>query len=60
MANMDVSFDEGGVIMASVQKPTVFFVGKKKENAPAEPVITKEKMEQCIQNVQQFLRSSKK
>lgn len=42
--------------MACAQKPTVFIVGKKKPNAPAEPVITKEKMEQCLRNAERLLR----
>ena len=46
--------------MASIQKPTVFIVGKKKPDAPAEPVITKEKMEQCLRNAKRFLRPKRK
>lgn len=46
--------------MACLQKPNVFLVGKKKNNAPAEPVITKEKMEQCVRNAEKFIRATKK
>ena len=46
--------------MANIQKPSDFLVGKKKLNAPAEPVITKEKMEQCVRNAEKFLRAKRK
>lgn len=39
-----------------MDKPTVFFVGTKKKNAPSEPQLTKEKMEQIRRNVEQYLR----
>ena len=46
--------------MAVIQKPSVFYVGKKKPDAPAEPVLTKEKMEQCVKNAERVLRPKKK
>ena len=46
--------------MVNVQKPSVFLVGKKKTNAPAEHAMTKEKMEQSVQNAEKFLRTKRK
>ena len=39
-----------------MDRPSVFLVGRRKENAPEEPCISKEKMEECIRNAKRFLR----
>ena len=36
----------------------VFYVGKKKENAPPEPTISAEKMREMCENAQKFLRNN--
>ena len=40
--------------MTAIQKPAVFFVGKKKPDAPPEPVISKEFMEKCIEDAKKL------
>ena len=37
------------------KKPTVFFLGKKKPNAPKESVLTKKQIEECRRDVDKFL-----
>lgn len=41
--------------MVTSKKPSVFFVGKRKPDAPPIPKMSKEKMEQCIREVQKYL-----
>lgn len=40
--------------MTAIQKPAVFFVGKKKPDAPPEPVISKEFVEKCIEDAKKL------
>lgn len=42
-------------MQSTVNKPTVFFVGTKKENAPSEPQLTKEQMEKIRKDVEKYL-----
>ena len=46
--------------MDYAKKPSVFFVGSKKKDAPAEAAITKEKMEQSVRNVEKYLPAKRK
>jgi len=39
-----------------MDRPSVFFVGKRKPDAPPEPQMTAEEMKECIARVQPFLR----
>lgn len=42
--------------MDQLKKPTVFFVGEKKKDAPSVSTITKEQMEQMQEDVNRYLR----
>lgn len=39
-----------------MDRPSVFFVGKRKPDAPPEPQMTVEETKECIARVQPFLR----
>lgn len=46
---------KGDGIVATLKKPSVFFVGKRKSDAPPIPTISKEKMEKGIREIQKYL-----
>ena len=37
------------------KKPSVFFFGEKKKNAPPEPRMTKEQLAQCIKDTDEYV-----
>lgn len=38
------------------KRPTVFIFGEKKKNAPPEPQMTREQMEECIKESEKYVR----
>ncbi len=41
------------------KKPTVFFFGEKRKDAPPEPRMTNEQMKRCIRDTDKYVRKEK-